>query len=143
MKHLTTYNLHESFLHERKEVRNYINDLFAEVKSNGVRIFVYCHRVPTTYKIIIGEYSDQVMFSYSDVSDEIGHMISYFINDGNMRLGDVNMDGDFVKGRAKDYGKIPGRLLGWEKLKFLETMKDEKCIFSITINFESRGGSFL
>lgn len=140
MKHLTTYKLFEAYTGggsfvDDDAVYDYVNDLFAEIKSSGVRIFTASH-FPSRYRVIIGEYSDQRAFSYSEVSDEIGHMISYFINECGMRLGDVDIT--FTKGSSSI---MPNRLLGWEKLKQLETMKDEKFIFSLTINFMGRGNS--
>lgn len=143
MKHLTTYKLYESFLQDRKEIRDYVSDLFSGIISEGVRVFVYVERVPTKYKIVIGEYSDQVEFKYSDISSEVEHIKSYFINEGDMRLGDVAVDvvGDKPHLVVRELFGNGKRLLGWEKLEILS--KEDPTLYSISIEFERRGGSFL
>lgn len=138
MKHLKGYNesikANESL--NIKDVNFYIQDLFSDVIDSGVRVFLHKAGLPSRYTIKIGEYSDQVKFKYSDISDEIEHLKSHLINDGNMRLSDVEVDlvKDTQRYEIFGYGR---RLQGWERLNILKEKDIE--LYSMSIGFIVRG----
>ena len=136
--------INESIL-EIKEDAEYIQDIFSGVIDDGVRVFFARAGLPNRYTIKIGEYSDQVKFKYSTISNEIEHLKSYLINDCNMRLSDVEVDvvkpirdgmgNSYMSGEnIFGYGK---RLEGWEKLNILKEKDTE--MYSMAISFVRRG----
>lgn len=138
----TTMN--ESLL-EIKEDAEYIQDIFSGIIDDGVRVFFARAGLPNRYTIRIGEYSDQVKFKYSDISNEIEHLKSYLINDRNMRLSDVEVDvvkpvkdgmGTYMSFGSNVFG-YGRRLEGWEKLNILKEKDTE--MYSMAISFVRRG----
>ena len=126
----TTMN--ESLL-EIKEDAEYIQDIFSGIIDDGVRVFFARAGLPNRYTIRIGEYSDQVKFKYSDISNEIEHLKSYLINDRNMRLSDVEVD--FVGCFSSDVYGYGRRLEGWERLNVLKEKDME--MYSMAISFKT------
>jgi hypothetical protein len=132
MKHLKVYKIFELSNQDEVNINLYVRDLLSDIQSDGVRVFTYNH-LPSRYRVAIGEYSDLIAFKYSDVSNEIKHMISYFINELGMRLGEVDVY--FTDGKS-----MSSRLLGWEKLKQLESddvnsLGNRRHLCSLTLNF--------
>lgn len=132
MKHLKAYKIFELSNEDEVNINLYVQDLLSDIKADGVRVFTHNH-LPSRYRVAIGEYSDQVIFKYSDVANEVNHLKSYFINELGMRLGEVDVYFD-------DGKSMNSRLLGWEKLKQLESddvrsMGKLRSLCSLTLNF--------
>lgn len=72
MKHLTTYKLFES----NQSLISDINDILIHLKDKGMRVRVEDAGRLTLIKIDGNNYL--ITFKYSEVSDDINHLISYF-----------------------------------------------------------------
>lgn len=142
MRYLKSFeSIHNSGDSEKVIIRQYVSDIFSEVEENRIRVFYSKFRSSSTVKI--GEYSDQVSFRYSDVSNEINHLRSYLLEEHNTILGDVEFDralgvdvqNPFIEFNNLYY-KSGRRLEGWEKLDILKITNIP--VYAIALNFKEK-----